>query len=243
MPEQANSPPVPPGTPVRDPGRGRATEPVRTAGPEAGNGPDGATAREAVGGDPAAPGRRRQERALRRRGALLDAAVALLAEGGFAAVTHRAVAQRAGIPLAATTYYFSSRDELVAQAFGLLVDRELTQMRASLNAMRDRSPERLAQVLADAYAHDRPRQLGLWELYLQAGRDPALQGIARKWTDGCEEIVASVLGRAGYACGRSEVRFVTTLLSGLWLEDVVEARPEGRERARDVVARALKAIS
>jgi TetR/AcrR family transcriptional regulator, regulator of biofilm formation and stress response len=194
-------------------------------------------------GDPAAPRRRTQERALRRRAALLNAAADLLGEGGFAAATHRAVARRAGIPLAATTYYFSNRDELLAQAFGLLVQRELADMRTSLETMRGNSAECLAEQLAMVYALDRSRQLGLWELYLQAGRDSALQDIARTWTDGCDEIVKSVLERAGYACGHSEVRFITTVLSGLWLEDIVEARPEGRERAQDVVARALRSIS
>ncbi|GAA0371004.1 hypothetical protein GCM10009530_21450 [Microbispora corallina] len=186
--------------------------------------------------------RRPQERAVRRREALLDAAVDLMGEGGFAAVTHRAVAQRAGLPLAATSYYFSCRDDLLASAFALLVERELTQMRASLETLPPGALDALADVLAEAYAFDRPRQLGLWELYLQAGRDPALQSIARAWTDGCDDIVEHVLERAGYPSGRSEVRFVTTLLSGLWLEDVVEARPESRERARDVVARALASI-
>ncbi|MEW9529472.1 TetR/AcrR family transcriptional regulator [Microbispora sp. NPDC049125] len=191
---------------------------------------------------PASGGRRPQQRAVRRHEALLDAAAALLGEGGFAAVTHRAVAQRAGLPLAATSYYFSSRDALLTEAFALLVERELAQMRASMEAITAVSPDAIADLLAGAYAFDRPRQLGLWELYLQAGRDPALQGIARAWTDGCDEIVATVLRRAGYPHGQPEVRFVTTLLSGLWLEDVVEARPEARGRARDAVARALAAI-
>ncbi|MBP2707949.1 TetR family transcriptional regulator [Microbispora sp. RL4-1S] len=184
-------------------------------------------------------GRRPQQRAVRRREALLDAAVELMGEGGFAAVTHRAVAQRAALPLAATSYYFSCRDDLLAQAFALLVSRELAQMRACLA---EAAPGRLADTLAEAYAFDRPRQLGLWELYLQAGRDQALQSIARAWTDGCATIVAGVLRRAGYPDGDPQVRFVTTLLSGLWLEDVVEARPQARERAREVVARALAAI-
>ena len=48
-----------------------------------------------------------QRRSRARREALLRAAVALLAEGGVRAVTHRAVADRAGVPLAATTYYFA----------------------------------------------------------------------------------------------------------------------------------------
>jgi DNA-binding transcriptional regulator YbjK len=187
-------------------------------------------------------GRTRQERALRRREALLDAAVTLLTEGGFAAVTHRAVAQRAGIPLAATTYYFSSRDQLLAHSFDLLVQRELGHMRAWLDQTPAASPERLADALITTYDADRNRRLGVWELYLQAGRDPGLRDIARAWTDGTDEIIADGLRRAGAPHGRAAVRFVTTLLSGLSLEHVVEARPESRERAREVLAHALTAL-
>ena len=52
----------------------------------------------------------------RRRQALVEAASGLLAEGGFDAVRHRAVAERAGLPLASTTYYFDSLDELITAA-------------------------------------------------------------------------------------------------------------------------------
>ena len=52
----------------------------------------------------------------RRRYALVSAAADLLCEGGFDAVRHRAVARRAGLPLASTTYYFSSLDDLIAKA-------------------------------------------------------------------------------------------------------------------------------
>ncbi|WP_327045872.1 TetR family transcriptional regulator [Microbispora sp. NBC_01189] len=186
--------------------------------------------------------RRPQQRALRRREALLDAAVDLLGEGGFAAVTHRAVARRAALPLAATSYYFSCRDQLLAEAFALLVERELTRMRAAVRQPADRSAAAVAAALTDVYAADRLRELGLWELYLQAGRDPALQAVARAWTDGCDEIVASALRGAGCPCGRSEVRFVAALLSGLWVEDVVEARADSRDRARDAVTRALTTL-
>ena len=56
----------------------------------------------------------------RRRYALIRAAADLLCEGGFEAVTHRAVAERAGLPLASTTYYFASLDEVVEAAVDLL---------------------------------------------------------------------------------------------------------------------------
>jgi DNA-binding transcriptional regulator YbjK len=51
----------------------------------------------------------------RRRSALICAAAELLCHAGFEAVTHRAVAERAGLPLASTTYYFSSLEELISR--------------------------------------------------------------------------------------------------------------------------------
>lgn len=44
------------------------------------------------------------------------AAGELLVEGGFESVRHRAVAHRAHIPLAATTYYFESLGDLLSNA-------------------------------------------------------------------------------------------------------------------------------
>ncbi|WP_433226812.1 TetR/AcrR family transcriptional regulator [Microtetraspora malaysiensis] len=198
----------------------------------------------APGGDGGKARRKPQERALRRKEALVEAAVTLLGEGGFTAVTHRAVAERAGIPLAATSYYFTSRDELVARAFAVLVERDLRLMRASLTEeAATGSLVELAQAFLRAYASDRGRQLGLWELYLQAGREPALQDIARSWTDGWHDIVRTLLERAEYPCGASEVHFLATLVSGLWLELLVEDRPGALDRAGEAVARGLRAIS
>jgi DNA-binding transcriptional regulator YbjK len=51
-----------------------------------------------------------------RRRAIVVAAADLLLDGGPPAVTHRAVAQRAGVSLGSTTYYFADRDELLAAA-------------------------------------------------------------------------------------------------------------------------------
>ena len=67
----------------------------------------------------------------RRRYALVNAAAELLREGGFEAVRHRAVARRAGLPLASTTYYFSSLDDLIASAVAHIGMLEVAQLRAS----------------------------------------------------------------------------------------------------------------
>ncbi|MFI7232112.1 TetR/AcrR family transcriptional regulator [Nonomuraea angiospora] len=157
-----------------------------------------------------------QARGRRRRATLLAAAVDLLTQGGFAAVTHRAVAHHANLPLAATTYYFASRDQLLAEAFAQLVETELTTTRTWIT---DHGLAALTDQIATA---DRTRQLGLWELYVHAGRDPVLQQIARRWADGCIRLIADTLHLPETD---PRVRLLYTTLSTLWLEQVVEQRP------------------
>ncbi|MGP3959517.1 TetR/AcrR family transcriptional regulator [Nonomuraea sp. 3N208] len=170
-----------------------------------------------------------QARGRRRRAALLAAAVDLLTEGGFAAVTHRAVAQRAHLPLAATTYYFASRDQLLAEAFAQLVETELATTRAWI------ADHGLLDLPAQVAAADRTRQLGLWELYVHAGRDPVLQQIARRWTDGCTHLIADALHLSDTD---PRVRLLSTTLSTVWLEHVVEQRP--LDEARTLLTLAIE---
>ncbi|MFG1707415.1 TetR/AcrR family transcriptional regulator [Nonomuraea sp. M3C6] len=168
-----------------------------------------------------------QARGRRRRATLLAAAVDLLTDGGFAAVTHRGVAQHANLPLAATTYYFASRDQLLAEAFAQLVESELATTRAWI------THHGLTALADQVAAADRTRQLGLWELYVHAGRDPVLQQIARRWTDGCARIIADTLHLPETD---TRARLLYTTISTLWLEHVVEQRPLDDTRALLTIA-------
>lgn len=170
-----------------------------------------------------------QARGRRRRATLLAAAVDLLTEGGFAAVTHRAVAHRAHLPLAATTYYFASRDQLLAEAFAQLVETELATTRAWI------ADHGLTALPDQVAATDRTRQLGLWELYVHAGRDPVLQQIARRWSDGCARLIADTLHLPDTD---PRVRLLYTTISALWLEHVVEQRP--LDEARTLLTHAME---
>src|SRR6476660_7553581 len=69
--------------------------------------------------------------AQRRRAALLEAAAQLTAEVGADAVTHRAVAARAGVPLSTTSYFFSSIDELVTEALRMGATERVSEFDAT----------------------------------------------------------------------------------------------------------------
>ncbi len=60
--------------------------------------------------------------------AILDAALRLVGEEGTSALTHRRVAETAGVSLSATTYYFRSKAQILEQALFLAADRELTEL-------------------------------------------------------------------------------------------------------------------
>ena len=69
-----------------------------------------------------------------RREALLEAALVLVAEVGPDAVTHRRVAETAGLPLASTTYWFASKDELLTAAVELAAARDIARISELIDA-------------------------------------------------------------------------------------------------------------
>jgi TetR/AcrR family transcriptional regulator, regulator of biofilm formation and stress response len=119
-----------------------------------------------------------QERSRRRRDALLRAAIELLAEGGVKAVTHRAVAKRAGVAVAATTYYFDSIQQLTEDALRLHVRERVAELRSITEQAAEggRSVEAIALRFADALiGRQRELLIAQYEVYLEAARTPALR--------------------------------------------------------------------
>ncbi|PFG36497.1 TetR family transcriptional regulator [Flavimobilis soli] len=76
---------------------------------------------------------RRRARGEARREALVAAAAAIIREEGPGALTHRALALRAGVPLAATTYYFSSLEEILEVGGAVLAESWATNIREVLD--------------------------------------------------------------------------------------------------------------
>src|SRR5690349_14271695 len=63
-----------------------------------------------------------------RRDQILAAVLACLGEGGFDAVSMRAVAQGAGVPLGSLHYYFRSKEEMVGAALARSVEELITDI-------------------------------------------------------------------------------------------------------------------
>jgi DNA-binding transcriptional regulator YbjK len=116
-----------------------------------------------------------------RREAILRAALAVTAAHGTDGVTHRAVAAEAGVPLSATTYWFSSRDELLEEAFRLAANEEVERIEHLVLELAPRElsvgewAQAVAATLAQEVETERERHVALYELGMEAARRPTLR--------------------------------------------------------------------
>lgn len=179
----------------------------------------------------------------RRRYALISAAAELLSEGGFEAVRHRAVARRAGLPLASTTYYFSSLDDLIASAVAHVGMLEVAQLRAQVASLsrRRRGPETSADVLVDLLVgtesgpHLTEQLISRYERYIACARLSALRDIQSRWLRQRGDAVADAIERSGRSVRLELVSALICAIDGAVVAALVAGREDPRAVARATV--------
>lgn len=176
----------------------------------------------------------------RRRYALIRAAAELLCEGGFDAVRHRAVARRAGLPLASTTYYFSSLDDLIAKAVEYIGMREATQLRESVASLsrRRRGAESTAEILVDLLVGETPgtrvneELISRYERYIACARQPGLRDIQRRILQQRTDAVVEVVERSGRSVRAELVTALVCAVDGAVVASLVDEGDGPRASAR-----------
>ena len=121
-----------------------------------------------------------------RRTALQDAVIRVLEDGGSGAVTHRAIAAEAGMPVAAATYYFAGIDDLIVSAL-LRVTAQQVAIFAPLN--RNSGHADLAAVLHGWVYGSRASTIAHYELLLLAMRRDGLREAADFWYRALEDAI------------------------------------------------------
>ena len=123
-----------------------------------------------------------------RRRALLEAVLAVLERGGPGAVTHRSVATEAGVPLAAATYYFDGRDDLLRSAL-----RHATHdWSRSFDAVERPTLRDLAELMVQYAIGSRASALAQYELLFTAMRDEALREDADLWYRSLDRVLGAL---------------------------------------------------
>jgi DNA-binding transcriptional regulator YbjK len=187
----------------------------------------------------------------RRRYALVSAAADLLCEGGFEAVRHRAVARRAGLPLASTTYYFSSLDDLIASAVNYIGMLEVARLRAQVATLsrRRRSADTTADLLVDLLvgSESEPRLteqlISRYERHIACARLPGLREIQRHNLRQRVDAVATVIERSGRSVRTEVVSALICTVDGAVVSALVDDSQDPRSVARATVIDVIDAVA
>ena len=181
-----------------------------------------------------------------RRGLLVDATLRVIAADGPGAVTHRRVAAEAGLPLAATTYWFASKEELILEAYRVAAARDVDRVRELAAACERTPPSELGPQLADLVASELADQRGTlmasYALWLESARRPELREIERAWTDEYTGVVAGLLDAAGAADAPAAARLLIAAIDGLVLSELSRDEPAGAAELRPLVERLVTSL-
>jgi DNA-binding transcriptional regulator YbjK len=175
---------------------------------------------------------RHAPRGIARREAILRAAIELIGEQGPDALTHRAVADRAGLSLSATTYWFSSKDEIFREAVALAAGEEVERLERLVLELAPRhvTPAEWARELSAALAADARRNpsqpVAMYEFVLEASRNPDLREEVARWETAHLRLAEAGLRAVGSADPETDAHVVVAVVSGLMLGLLANPSPD-----------------
>lgn len=141
-----------------------------------------------------------------RRDDILMATLQLIGEQGCDGLSHRKIAQAAGVPLGSTTYYFASREELLLEAFRLYMRQFESRLARSLDLVQPREAREPLSAVADflvQLVRDELREPNLLraeiELILYSVKHLELSVEFALWEDSMARPLAAFLAEQGFA--------------------------------------------
>lgn len=188
-----------------------------------------------------------QQRGVSTRAALLQGAIAVLVDEGYAATTTTEVADRAGVSRGAQLHHFPTKAKLLAAAVEQLLERRNEEFRKAFSGL---EPGRISMDAAIDLLwtmYQGPTYVAWAELWLAARTDPELSSImvdvCRRFTEQSEAVFAELFPpstEAEVEFQRLALGFCHTLLSGLAFDEMV---PAGIEPDSQQIVDALKAVA
>ena len=176
-----------------------------------------------------------------RRAALADAGIAVLASEGSRGLTHRAIDERAGVPIGTASNYFRTREALFAGLFERIGAR-LAPTPADLESRAAQEPSRelFAEYLRDIVRRlstEREVTLALFELRLESARRPELAQLMSSWLRGGFAADVAFNEAAGLPGGAREIALFHYAIDGLLLDRLTSS--SDAETSTDAIVDAL----
>jgi AcrR family transcriptional regulator len=171
----------------------------------------------------ARPGTAVQSRGQQRADEILRAARAVLVEEGYAAMTTRKIAQRAGIRQSNVQYYFPTKGDLVRALFEAAVAED-SQSLGERAAARKTSPARRMMGSVDQFMQSHQsleKQRFLRELWALSAHDPevaqVMSAFYRRWIDLTAKALLAINPELGQRRAERRALIVIAMVDGLSL--------------------------
>lgn len=169
-----------------------------------------------------------------RRNRIARAAITVVAEQGIDALTHRAVAAAAGVPLGSTTYHFATLSELLSVALDEAANSSIAQLRRWEEHI---TPGRhlataLADFVVDSLGTNRQNTMAEYNLYALALHRPHLRSAAAAWDDALAELF-------GAHSDPLTGRMIAALFCGLLMQAVLSDNSHSHGEIEAIFQRAI----
>ena len=161
-----------------------------------------------------------------RRTAILDAALHVIGTRGLREATHRAVEAQAGVPHGSVTYYFGSRDGLLAAAVERM--RELDEGRVAAMAQQlvmafatsgvETAIDSVAEGAAQMFERDPVPMQARYEMLLAGSREETIGVLMRECTRLFWELAKPVVVAAGSDDPDRDARIAMAMIDGLYFD-------------------------
>jgi len=162
-----------------------------------------------------------------RRRQIARAALEVLATTGARGLTHRAVDKAADLPDGSTSYYYRSRAALLEACLVDLVRQDEADLHALTPVLRAGDEASFAEAMTDVLYRwattERTRQLGRYELFLEALRRPELATALHEGGTVIRKTVGDVLADLGAPDPHIRAAWLVAALDGVLFERIVGA--------------------
>lgn len=152
------------------------------------------------------------------------------------------------MPLAAVTYYFNGKDNLIAAAFQRHIHEETARVTKAITRMGG-SPsaaalaDRLADFVIDGLTDTRHQLLAEYEFTIEAVRRPALAEAAAAWQAIMNAQLQAVVESLGSSSPKADARLILAVLAGLEVDQLATTLEAAQARAiREVVRRLMLSL-
>jgi TetR/AcrR family transcriptional regulator, regulator of biofilm formation and stress response len=182
-----------------------------------------------------------------RRAALTEAALAVIARVGPDGLTHRLVAAEANLPLAATTYWFASKEDMVRAALEHAAERDLEHVETLRTASRAWTRATLVGHLVafveESCTARRENAVVDCALWVEALRRPELRPVAQRWVADYADVLGAVLRNCGAPGTPDDAELLGAAIDGTISHQLVASGPFDRAAVGARLERLVAALA